>query len=309
MSTLVSENQLHRYVLFTSFCTVLLLSAGALVTGTGSGLAVPDWPLSYGRFFPPMVGGVLFEHGHRLVAGSVALFTIGMAYLFYAFERRKWVRKVAYAALGAVFMQALLGGVTVLLRLPKAVSISHACLAQLFFSLTVVLAVLTSGSWRALSASGSFGTWVVTRFLCAGLTFFFFCQLVLGASVRHFKAGLAIPDFPRSFGHWLPSEFPLGVFLHFAHRIGAFLIVFLVGSVVVRTLRRHSDQLFLTLLVGLLGTLVCLQILLGATIIWAHRPLSVTTLHLVVGAGCLAVSAAVTVVVLRLTSLSKEATE
>src|SRR4051794_36731627 len=86
---------LHRCAFGLAGMTVLLLFAGALVTGTGSGLAVPDWPLSFGQFFPPMVGGVLYEHGHRLIAGTVALSTFGLVFLFLSRERRLWVRRMA----------------------------------------------------------------------------------------------------------------------------------------------------------------------------------------------------------------------
>src|ERR1041385_3830082 len=93
---------LHRFALVTAGCTFLLLLAGALVTSTGSSLAVPDWPLSFGKFFPQMTGGVLFEHGHRMVAGTVAALTAGLAIALQRLEARVWVRRLAWTALGAV---------------------------------------------------------------------------------------------------------------------------------------------------------------------------------------------------------------
>ncbi|HXH28595.1 MAG TPA: COX15/CtaA family protein, partial [Candidatus Polarisedimenticolia bacterium] len=134
----------HRYAVLVAVCTVALLAAGGLVTSTGSGLAVPDWPLSFGRFFPPMRGGVLFEHGHRMVAASVGLLTIVLALWFQRRERRSWVRRLAWTALGLVIAQGILGGITVLLRLPASVSVAHACLAQAFFCVVVTLAVATA---------------------------------------------------------------------------------------------------------------------------------------------------------------------
>ena len=88
----------HRYAAACAGATVLLLAAGGLVTSTGSGLAVPDWPLSFGTVFPPMTGGVLFEHGHRLVAAAVGLMTVVLAGWFGRRERRDWVRRLAYVA-------------------------------------------------------------------------------------------------------------------------------------------------------------------------------------------------------------------
>jgi len=107
---------LHRFAIFLCFMTFLLLCAGALVTGTGSGLAVPDWPLSFGKFFPEMVGGVLFEHGHRMVAGTVGIVTFIFTLTLWVKEKRSWVRTLGFLAFGTVILQALLGGITVLLN-------------------------------------------------------------------------------------------------------------------------------------------------------------------------------------------------
>src|SRR5262245_17982079 len=131
----------HRFTVLLAAATVVLLAAGALVTSTGSGLSVPDWPLSFGRVMPPMVGGVLFEHGHRMVAGTVGLLTVVMAFWYARREPRREPRRLAFIALAAVVAQGLLGGLTVLLRLPPAVSVLHACIAQAFFALVVTLAL------------------------------------------------------------------------------------------------------------------------------------------------------------------------
>ena len=129
-------------------CVFLLLIAGALVTSTQSGLAVPDWPLSYGKVMPPMVGGILFEHGHRLVAAAVStLVGLEMAMLFF-FERRRTVKVLGAAAFAAILLQALLGGLTVLFLLPPAISSAHAALAEIVFALTAVVALVCSKAWR-----------------------------------------------------------------------------------------------------------------------------------------------------------------
>jgi cytochrome c oxidase assembly protein subunit 15 len=144
---------LHRYANLVAAATLLLIAAGGMVTSTGSGLAVPDWPNTYGWFmfsFPmeKWVGGIFYEHGHRLIASAVGFLTIVLAVWVWRVDPRRWVRWLAVGALGAVVLQGLLGGLTVLLLLPAPVSIGHAGLAQLFFCLTVSLSVFTScGGW------------------------------------------------------------------------------------------------------------------------------------------------------------------
>src|SRR5262249_11481261 len=141
---------LHRFAVATAGATFVLLFLGGLVTSTGSGLAVPDWPLSFGQVFPKMQGGVLFEHGHRLFASLVGTLTVILALWTVLKEQRPGVRVLGLLALFAVILQGVLGGVTVLYKLPLAVSVTHACLAQTFFCLTVTLAVVTGRSWAAL---------------------------------------------------------------------------------------------------------------------------------------------------------------
>ena len=142
-----AQRALHRYATLTAAATFLLLAAGSLVTSTDSGLAVPDWPLSYGTWMPPMVGGIRFEHGHRMVAGVVGLMIAALAVWIARREPRRWVRRLGASALACVIAQALLGGLTVLLLLPPSVSIAHACLGQAVFCLVVSLAWGTAPGW------------------------------------------------------------------------------------------------------------------------------------------------------------------
>jgi len=123
----------HTYAVFLSASTLFLIFIGGLVTSTHSGLAVPDWPLSYGRLMPTMTGGILFEHGHRMVAATIGFLTILLAIWFGFKEPRAWVKWAGWGALGLVVLQGVLGGLTVLFRLPASISISHAALAQSFF--------------------------------------------------------------------------------------------------------------------------------------------------------------------------------
>src|SRR5712692_3407954 len=143
------NSSLHRYAVFTSCCTFFLLIAGALVTSNDAGLAVPDWPTSYGSFFPPMVGGIFYEHGHRMVATFVGVLTIGLAVWLWRAESRPWMRWLGWIALGAVIAQGLLGAATVKFLLPPPVSVAHAGLAQSFFCLTVAIALFTSSWWHS----------------------------------------------------------------------------------------------------------------------------------------------------------------
>src|SRR5688500_5578535 len=137
----------HRFAVATVAATLALIFIGGLVTSTGSGLSVPDWPLSYGMLMPPMVGGVFYEHGHRMAASFVGLLTLILAVWTARVEARPGVRRLAWSALWAVVAQGVLGGLTVLLYLPPAISVAHACLAQTFLCLTIALAYATSREW------------------------------------------------------------------------------------------------------------------------------------------------------------------
>ncbi|MBI3333226.1 MAG: protoheme IX farnesyltransferase [Candidatus Omnitrophica bacterium] len=171
---------MHRLVVLTTFAAFLLVIAGGLVTSTGSGLAVPDWPLSYGTLFPPMVGGIRFEHTHRLIAATVGLFTLILTLWILMAEKRRPVRRLAIAAFGLVVLQGILGGLTVLWQLPLPVSVAHACLGQTFFMTLAVLAEVTAPRWgqtpRGLTPP---------RLLLLWTTLALYGQLILGALLRH----------------------------------------------------------------------------------------------------------------------------
>jgi cytochrome c oxidase assembly protein subunit 15 len=193
---------LHRFAILVVCSTVLLIAAGGMVTSTGSGLAVPDWPNTYGSFmfsFPleKMVGGIFYEHGHRLIASTVGFLTIILAVWTWRVDPRPWMRKLGFAALGAVILQGLLGGLTVLLLLPAPVSIGHAGLAQLFFCSTIALALFTSSGWQKSENATDDPR---LRSLALTTSMVIYLQILLGATMRHNAAGLAIPDFPLAFG-------------------------------------------------------------------------------------------------------------
>lgn len=180
---------LHRWSILLAFCTLLLVVAGGLVTSRDAGLSVPDWPLSYGKLMPPMEGGILYEHGHRMVATAVGLLTIvSMIWLFRS-EQRRWLRWLGVIALGAVILQGVLGGLTVLLLLPWWISTLHACLAQLFFSTTVAMAIFTSRWWLRGPACVDEDPKYPIRELCLAAPACVLAQLALGAAARHKAIG------------------------------------------------------------------------------------------------------------------------
>jgi cytochrome c oxidase assembly protein subunit 15 len=286
-----SEVWLHRYASLLATATFFLIIAGGLVTSTGSGLAVPDWPLSYGTFFPPMVGGIFYEHGHRLIAGTVALLTLGLALALWRYEPRRWVRGLGFAALGAVVAQAVLGGITVLLLLPTPVSVAHACLGQTFFCLTVTLALVTSRSWAEAGREARAvepGTGLPLRTVGTIATGVVFGQLALGAWMRHSGAGLAIPTFPLAFGRIVPPLASPEIALHFSHRVGALVVSGFVAWLVARVFARHRQDAALALPAIALSLLLPLQIVLGAYTIWTAKAVAPATAHVATGALILA---------------------
>jgi cytochrome c oxidase assembly protein subunit 15 len=181
---------LYRFTIFLAACTLFLVAAGASVTSNEAGLSVPDWPLSYGQVMPDMTGGVFYEHGHRMVATTVGFLTIILALWLWRADDRRWMRRLGWIALLAVIVQGIFGGLTVIYQLPKAVSITHACLAQLFFSTTVAVALFTSpGFKRGAEIVIDEGT-PSLRTLAVMAPFTILCQLALGAAYRHKALGL-----------------------------------------------------------------------------------------------------------------------
>lgn len=272
----------HRFALLTSASTLVLIFIGGLVTSTESGLSVPDWPLSYGMVMPPMVGGVFYEHGHRMAASFVGFLTFVLALWTWRREPRAGVRRLGWIALAAVCAQGLLGGLTVLYLLPTAISVTHACLAQTFFLLTIAMAYGTSREWlTAPVADDRAGLRGATLF-ATGVVY---VQLMLGALMRHLDAGLAIPDFPLAFGRLLP---PLGdprVAVHFAHRLGAVVVLIAIVRLYLAA-RRNGDVLY-GRPARVLLVLITAQIGLGASVIWTARAVYWTTAHVAMGAAVL----------------------
>lgn len=284
---------LHRYARVLAALTLALVAAGGMVTSTNSGLSVPDWPTTYGyqMFAYPldqMAGGIFYEHGHRLIASTVGLLTIGLVALLWAGEPRRSVRRLGWIALAAVIVQGVLGGLTVIYRLPDVISISHAALAQIFFCLTVTIALVTSRSWITPHLPVVNDARLRTRALL--LTGLVFGQILLGATMRHTGGGLAIPDFPLSYGKVIPPFWNTAIALHFAHRIGALVITLFVIATTAYIWSRHVDRPELRRPAALLVLAVALQVTLGALVVLSGKQPVINTLHVATGAVILATS-------------------
>lgn len=254
----------HKFSAMTMGATLLLLIAGGLVTSTGSGLAVPDWPLSYGTLFPPMVGGIRFEHTHRLIAALVALMIVALTVWLWRVESRRWVRWIGASALLAVIIQAVLGGLTVLWGLPLPVSVAHACLGQIVLCLLACVMLATSPKWEALSASRvSHGSSL--RLLSIVVTLVVFAQLIFGAVLRHGGGWALMP-----------------------HMAGALLVLVLVALTFRRVRRARDLPVSPRRVVMVLAGMVAVQLLLGPAALFHLDQAWLTMAHQVVGAMVLA---------------------
>jgi heme a synthase len=269
----------HRFALLVAVATFFLIIAGANVTSHDAGLATSDWPLSNGQVFPKMVGNLFWEHGHRLVATTVGLLTIVLAIYLQLREPRSWVKRLGWIALAGVVGQGLLGGLTVKLNLPLAVSAAHATLAQLFFLTTVSLAVFTSRSWinetpgRLRERGGSVRRFCVIA--CAAIL----VQLILGAVLRH----------SATWDQFLPRG------LLVAHIVGAVVVALTVITGVVLTLLSYASERYLARPAIMVGSLLFVQLGLGIATYFARaaspndpQPLnpmiSLTVAHVACGA-------------------------
>src|SRR6266568_5986194 len=198
---------LNRFAWLNCLATLLLICSGGMVTSKNVGLAVPDWPTTFGynMFLFPVsnwVGGILFEHTHRLMGSLVGFLTIILAVWLWLSEYRQWVRNLGVIALAGVILQGIVGGLRVTM-MKDEIGIFHACVAQAFFGLIVIIALVTSRSWRAVAAVADRGKSLPVIALVT--TAFIYLQLALGATMRHQHRDLAITDFPTAYGQWIPD--------------------------------------------------------------------------------------------------------
>ncbi|MEA3188844.1 MAG: heme a synthase [Chthoniobacter sp.] len=284
---------LSRYAKLVVLATLALIFVGGMVTSLDAGLSVPDWPTSYGynMFTFPVsqwVGGVFFEHTHRLFASAVGLLTTVLAIWIWKADRRVWVRRLGFGAFVLVAMQGVFGGLRVT-KLSVPLAMLHACTAQAFLCVLIVLAAALSPRWNErppLADRDGKSVNALSWTLMAAV----YCQLILGAVMRHMKAGLAIGDFPLAFGRLIPPMWSAQIAIHFAHRVGALCVVMVALTTAWKILRAAPKSRALFLPMWTIIALLTLQIALGAHVIWLAKAPVVTTLHVMNGAAILGTS-------------------
>ena len=290
---------LAAFSAFAAAWVFLLVTLGAFTTTIGAGMAFPDWPLSNGSLNPRgwlSDTSMFAEHSHRLSAGVETALTAVLAAWLWRSEPRRWLRRVGYFAVGLVFVQAVVGGLRVLLdhvrieavgtSLGRLLAMLHACLAQALVCTLIAVAVSCAGSWRGRPVPVGARVRRIGVACCALL----FVQLAVAAVMRHSFAGLAIPSFPWSTpqGGLLPDFWDFRVAVHFAHRAMALVLAVAVSAFALAIWSDRGSPLAMRAGASLLVTLLALQILLGAAIIRTQREVAVTTCHVLVGALTLA---------------------
>jgi heme a synthase len=273
----------HRFAVVAASCVFLLIVAGALVTSNDAGLSVPDWPTSFGSLYriPPLVGGVQFEHVHRMIAELIGLLTIGVAFWTQKVDQRRWMRVLGWSALGTVIAQGMLGGLTVLFYLPPAISTAHATLGQTFFCIMVSIAFFTSRSWVEAPAPVAVQDARPRLTTLSLLTVtVVWLQLIMGAAFRH--SGIRL----------LP------------HIIGACVVFCMVNWLTISTLKRHRETPQLATPAAILLALLFVQIALGLAsyvtrVLWsqpATMPLASMVISTVAHVACGALLLVTTVI-------------
>jgi cytochrome c oxidase assembly protein subunit 15 len=283
----------HRYAVFVVCWTVLLFVAGALVTSRDAALSVPTWP---GPAMPPMVGGVLYEHSHRMIAGALGVFTLILAIVVWTKEKRSWLRWFSAIAVGGVIVQAILGGQVVLRLLHYWLPVLHACFAQIVFAAVLSIAVFTSKWWVSerpqLEDSGSPSIHSVALLNAAAI----YLQVILGAGFRHKE----IPIWP--------------------HMAGALLVLGTVIWTAIVLRKRFGDSRELSKARVMLHAIFGTQFLLGLGAYWsrlttadAPQPMpvmvSLTVIHTVLGAILFAFSILIVLMCYRLIPRRREVAE
>jgi len=342
---------LHRFAFVTGIATLILICSGGMVTSKGVGLAVPDWPTTFGynMFLFPVsqwVGGIFFEHTHRLIASTVGFMTIILAVWIWRADDRRWLRNLGFAALGAVIIQGVLGGLRVTL-LRDEIGIFHACLAQAYLGILVVIALATSQLWRRMVGTARCAvheplaasslterapqrgapTKTLSR-VVIGTTILIYLQLGLGATMRHQHRDLSILDFPAAYGAIIPDTSPaklaevnawrearalsdvtpFHIWLQMTHRFVALVIATGVIAALFLSRRTGQDAGMLSRFSDLWFLLLACQITLGAWVIWSNKAADIATAHVAGGASMLALGIAFSAVCLRLLRDNESAT-
>jgi len=305
----------HFLAVLTAAATLILIFMGGLVTSHGAGMAVPDWPnsMGYNMFLLPLSmwqGGILYEHTHRLAGSFVGMCTVALAIGVWVVDARRWVKWLAGAMLAGVIIQGVLGGLRVIWN-DLDLAIVHACVAQAFFGITGLMAAATSRWWIEHKPNPMTtirnGRLFRLAVMAAAIIYI---EVIVGAVMRHNQAGLAIPDFPLSYGgilppadadelrrvnEWRMQQPDLGfqsvtlsqIWIHFTHRVLAVIVAIVVAQLVVDVLRRHVQQKLLVRPAIAMAVLIALQITLGALTVLSHKRPDIATWHVAVGAACL----------------------
>ena len=325
---------LHHFALLTSIATLILICSGGMVTSKGVGLAVPDWPTTFGynMFLFPVsqwVGGIFFEHTHRLIASAVGFMTIILAVWIWRADDRRWLRNLGFAALGAVIVQGILGGLRVTL-LKDEIGIFHACLAQAYLGMLVVITLATSKLWgrigpgaaRSAASLAASPRDIPARTLSRiviGTTLVIYLQLGLGATMRHQHRDLSILDFPAAYGSIIPDTSPaklaqvnawrearaltdvtpFHIWLQMSHRLVALIIAAGVVATLFLSRRAGAEAGMLSRFADVWFLLLACQITLGAWVIWSNKAADIATAHVAVGASMLSVGIAFAAICLR----------
>lgn len=309
-----SNPWVKRLAFLTCFSVMLLIFVGALVTSNDAGLSVPDWPSSYGYnmfTFPPSLwlGGIFYEHTHRLLASGIGTLTVVLCILTLIKENRRWLKLLTVAALGIVILQGLLGGLTVLFKLPLIISAAHGVLAQTFFVITIIIAYSHSNELRTKLTTTYPAS--LRKIFRAGITIaaLIYLQLIVGAIMRHSESGLAITDFPTMAGSYLPSfssqtltkinearaDLKLGavdnlqVFIHLAHRLLGIVILITIFVCHFKTISLAPALPNIRRLSNIILALGLVQFALGVSVILSLRGPILTSVHVLGGAtllGC-----------------------
>lgn len=314
---------LYRFAWFTAGATVLLICSGGMVTSKGVGLAVPDWPTTFGYnmfFFPfsKWVGGIFFEHTHRLIASAIGFLTIILAVWLWRSSAERWLKTLGWLSLAAVILQGILGGLRVTL-LKDEIGIFHACLAQAFLGLLVVIALALSPTWRRLAQSRPVASGKSLTIFVLAISGLIYAQLALGATMRHQHRDLSILDFPLAYGRVIPatdsatlaqinqgraaqalSEVTAAqIWLQWWHRsIGAIVGLTIVGFWIwVR--REATNSSLLPNLARLWLCLVIIQITLGGWTILSNKAADIATAHVAFGAITFATGVVISALLIR----------
>jgi cytochrome c oxidase assembly protein subunit 15 len=300
---------LFWFAVLTAFTTFLLIGLGGLVTSHEAGMSVPDWPTTYGynMFLFPLdkwIGGIFYEHSHRLLASAVGLMTAILAVWLWAKDSRPWLHWLGIAAFLLVIAQGILGGLRVRWNLDW-LGVPHGAVAQIFLVLTTSIAIFTSRWWMEAEAKKNISVPRGLRSHVFYLTLLIFVQLLIAATIRHQHAGLAIWDFPTAHGKIWPDTSPEAIADYNAQRppglIGKPITVFQVNLQMVHRLVAYAIFLGVAALPFLarkkLGggdwlakfswfwlALLAVQIGLGAATVLSNKAADVTTAHVMVGA-------------------------